>query len=218
MRRLAALGAAAGVLVLLVVAQAVLPAVAERSLRDRLQRSGQVLAVQVHAFPAVELLWHQADSVTVRLGQYTSTPGRLSGLLDQAGDIGSLTASAAELDTGLLTLRDATLHKHDSELTGSAQVTESDLRTALPVLQSVTPIASADGRLTLRGTATLLGVTASVDATVSAQDGDLVVAPDLPFGGLATIKIFSDPHLEMQSVGASPTVGGFSVSATARLR
>jgi len=217
MRRLAALSAVLVLLVVLVVGQLVLPGIAERSLRSRLERSGQVLAVQVHAFPAIELLWHQADSVSVRLGRYRSSPGRLSSLLDQAGEVGSLTASAAELDTGLLTLRDATLVKHGSELTGSAQVTEADLRAALPVLQSVTPVASGDGRLTLQGTATLLGVTASVDATVSAQDGALVVQPDVPFGGLATINVFSDPHLEVQSIGASPTAAGFSVRATGRL-
>lgn len=217
MRRLAALGALLLVAVVLGVGQLVLPGIAERSLRDRLARSGQVLAVHVHAFPAIELLWHRADSIVVRLGDYRSTPGRLAGLIDQAADVGSLTASAAELDTGLLTLRDATLHKQGSQLTGSAQVSEADLRTALPVLQQVTPVASAGGQLIFRGTATLFGVTASADATVSAVDGALIVQPDLPFGGLATIKVFSDPHLEVQSIGASPTATGFSVRATGQL-
>lgn len=131
MRRLAALSAALVVLVGLVVAQLVLPAVAARSLRDRLARSGQVLAVKVHAFPAIELLWHQADSVVVRLGRYSSSPGRLASLIDQVGDVGSLDASAAKLDTGLLTLRDATLHTRGGQLTGSALVTEADRAASL---------------------------------------------------------------------------------------
>jgi hypothetical protein len=217
MRRLAALSAVLLVFVVLVVGQLVLPGIAERSLRDRLERSGHVLAVQVHAFPAVELLWHHADSVVVRLGRYRSSPGGLGNLLDQTGDVGSLSASAIELDTGLLTLRDATVHKHGSELTGSAQVTEADLRAALPVLQSVTPVASSDGQLTFQGTASLFGVTASADATVSTEDGALVVQPDVPFGGLATIKFFSNPLLEVESIGASRTTTGFSVRATAHL-
>lgn len=218
MRRLAALGALLVVVLVLVIAQLVLPGIAAQNLRDRLQRSGQVLAVQVHAFPAIELLWHQADSVVVKLGRYHSTPGNLAGLLNQARDVGSLSASVRELDTGLLTLRDATLHKRGSELTAGARITEADLRTALPVLQSVTPVASGDGRLTVQGTATLFGVTASVDATVSAQNGALVVAPDVPFGGLATLRVFSDPHVYVQSIGATPTSTGFSVTGTARLR
>jgi len=39
----------------------------------------------------------------------------------------------------------------------------------------------------------------------------------VPFGGLATIKVFSNPHVEVQSVSAAPAPGGFSVTATGRL-
>jgi hypothetical protein len=45
-----------------------------------------------------------------------------------------------------------------------------------------------------------------------------VVVPDVPFGGLATITIFSDPRVAVQSVGATATGDGFVVHATARLR
>jgi hypothetical protein len=176
-----------------------------------------VLDVQVHAFPAIELLWHRADSVVVRLGRYRSGSARLGDTLDETADVGSIDVSVDELETGPLTLRDATLHKRGSVLTGSAEVTEADLRAALPILQSVTPVASGDGQLTLQGTATLFGVSATVDGTVRTQDGSIVVAPDVPFGGLATITVFSNPHLEVQSVGASSASGGFSVTATARL-
>jgi hypothetical protein len=218
MRRLTALGVVAVAVLVLGVGQLVLPGIAEQRLRDRLERSGQVLSVHVSAFPAIELLWHQADSVSIRLGRYRSNPGHLSSLLSQAGNVGSLTASASELDTGLLTLRDATLKKHGSELVGTAGVTEADLRTALPVLRSVTPVASGDGRLTVQGTATLFGVTASIDAMVAARDGALVVTPDVPFGALATITVFSNPKIEVQSISAARTPTGFAVRATARLR
>ncbi len=218
MRRLtAALAAVALVLVLLAVAQVVLPGIAARQLRDRLARSGQVLSVSVDAFPAVELLWHHADRVTVRLRRYRSTPGGLARLLNESSNVEVLSASVNELDTGLLTLRNASLSKAGSILSGSALVTQSDLRTALPVLDSVTPVASAQGTLTLRGTATLFGVTASVDATVGEQDGGLVVTPQVPFGGLATIRVFSDPRLAVSAITAVPAVpagSGFTVRAT----
>jgi hypothetical protein len=217
-RRLAGLAVVLLLIVLFGVAQLVLPGIAAQRLRDRLARSGQVLSVRVEAFPALELLWHQADRVVVRLRRYRSSPQGLAGLVNQAGDVGALTASASELDTGLLTLRNASLVKRGPQLTGSAQVTEADLRAALPVLQSVTPVASSGGALTLQGTATLLGVTASVQATVSQQNGDLVVTPDVPLGGLATIRVFSDPRLEVQSISAAPTAAGFTVRAAGRLR
>jgi hypothetical protein len=218
MRRLAALGVVAVVVVLLVVAQLVLPGIAAHRLRDRLGRSGRVLEVQVSAFPAIELLWHHADSVVVRMAGYRAAPSDLPATLDQTGTVGSLHASAQTFQDGLLTLHDASLVKQGNRLTGSATVNESDLRAAAPFLQSVTPVASSDGRLTLRGTATLLGLSATVDATVSAQDGKLVIVPDVPFGGLATITAFSDPRIQVLGVSASPAAGGFAVRGTAVLR
>lgn len=217
MRRLVAITVVVLVVVVLGVAQLVLPGIAEQQLRDRLERNGQVLDVHVSAFPAIELLWHRADTIVVRLGHYRSAPGHLSSLLDQAGNVGTLTASATQLDTGLLTLQDATLSKHGSQLTGTAVVTEDAIRHALPILQSVTPVASGDGTLTVRGTASLLGLSASVDATVAARNGALVVVPDVPLGGLATITVFSNRHLEVQSIGATPTPSGFAVHATGEL-
>jgi hypothetical protein len=217
MRRLVAIGIVAFLFVVLGVGQVVLPGIAEQRLRDRLERSGQVLEVHVSAFPAIELLWHQADSVTIRLGQYRSNPGHLSSLLDQAGNVGSLNASATQLDTGLLTLHDALLVKRGDRLIGTAVVTEAAIRRALPILQSVTPVASGDGTLTVRGTASLFGFGASVDATVGARDGALVVVPDVPLGGLATLTLFSNPHVEVRSIGATPTASGFAVQATAQL-
>ncbi|MGI8413203.1 MAG: LmeA family phospholipid-binding protein [Solirubrobacteraceae bacterium] len=217
MRRVAALAPAA-LLALLVIAQLALPVLAAQRLRDRLGASGRVLAVEVHAFPAVELLWHHADRVVIRLAQYRSSSGHLGGVLAQTAEVGSLDASAGELDTGLLTLRDVALHKRGAELTASARVAQADVRAALPLLQSVQPVASGDGALILRGTATLLGVSASIDATLAASQGRLVVAPDIPFGALATITVFANPRLYVQGVGASTVPGGFSVFAQGRLR
>ena len=218
MRRIIAIATAGVVILVLVVAQLVLPAIATDRLRDRLTKSGNVIAVEVHAFPAIKLLWNHADRVVVRMGRYQSGAGSLGDLLSQTSDVGSVDASAQEFSSGLLTVRDAALRKRGNRLVGMALVTQSDLRRAVPILQSVVPVASSDGRLTLRGTASLFGVTASVDATVSASAGNLIVAPDVPFGGFATLTVFSNPHVEVQSVGASTAPGGFRVTATGRLR
>lgn len=216
MRRLTALAIVLAVVVLLlIVAQLVLPGIAAQRLRDRLAKSGQVLDVHVSAFPAIELLWHQADRVVVRMNSYRSNPGPLSSLLEQTGDTGSLDASASEFDTGLVNLHDAVLRKRGDTLTGSATVTTSDLRSALGgAIQDLQPVASGGGQLTLRGT--VLGVTA--DATLRAQNGALVVQPDIPILNFVTVTVFSDPHVEVQGVGAADAPGGFSVSANARLK
>ena len=218
MRRIIAIATAGVVILVLVVAQLVLPGIAADRLRDRLGKSGNVISVEVHAFPAIKLLWNHADRVVVRMGSYRSSTGPLGSLLSETSNVGSLDASAAEFDSGLLTVRNAALRKRGDQLVGTALVTEADLRRSIPILQSVVPVASSDGRLTLRGTASLFGVTATVDATVSASDGKLVVAPDVPFGGFATVTVFSNPHIEVQSVGASAAPGGFRVTATGRLK
>jgi hypothetical protein len=219
MRRLIALGVVAVAVIVLIVAQLVLPGVAAQRLRDRLAHSGQVLSVEVKAFPAIELLWHHADNVVIRLGRYRApAPGNLGNTIRQAGDAASVDASAREFDDGLVRLHNAKLVKRGNELSAQAAVTEADLRSALPILSSVTPVASADSGLTLRGTATVLGVSVTADATVAAQDGRLVVAPNVPFGGLATITLFSNPGISVQSVGASPDAGGFVLRGTAVLR
>ena len=205
-------------LLLLVIAQLVLPGIAANRIRDQLAKSGRVLSVSVSAFPAIELLWHNADTVKIRMADYRSGTGHLASLLHETGDVGSVDASAGVFTSGLLTLRDATLRKRGNTLTGSARVDENDLRSALPILQSVTPIASAGGQLILQGTATLFGITATVPAVVTVSSGRLQVAPDVPFGGFVTLTLFDDPRVQLQSVGASATQGGFAVFARAQLR
>lgn len=212
---MAVLIAAASVLLILVVAQLLLPGIAAQELRDNLEQSGTVLEVKVSSFPAIKLLWHRADSVVVRMGRYRAPVSRLRQTLGGAGDATSLDASAQELILGPLTLRNATLRKRGSDLVGSATVAEADLRSAVFFLKNVEPITSADGKLTLRGTASFLGLSATVDATVAAQNGALVVAPDVPFGGIATLTLFNDPHVHVESVSATTVPGGFRVSATA---
>ncbi len=217
MRRIAVLVFIGVVLLVLVAGQLVLPGIAEQRLRDRLSHNGSVLSVKVSAFPAITLLWHHADKVVIRMASYESASGKLGGQLDEADGVGTLDASTQVFRSGLLTLRNASLRKRGDELTGTATVTEQDLRGAVPFLDNVQPVASGNGTLTLRGSATLFGVTATADATVAAQDGKLVVAPNVPFGGLATLTLFDDPHLAIEDVSASPAAGGFTVSATAHL-
>jgi hypothetical protein len=220
MRRLAFLGGSVVLiaLVVLVIPQLVLPGIAAGQLRDRLSRSGSVLKVEVDAFPAIELLWHQADRVVVRMASYTSSSAKLSSTLGQVTGAGTLDASANRLVAGLLTLRDARLEKRGNRLTASATVTEADLRASFPVLDGVQPVASSGGELTLQGTATAFGVTATADATVRPQGGALVVSPDVPFGALATITLFSNPAIAVEGVAAAPSPAGFTLSAQGVLR
>ena len=219
MRRLLALGIVLLVIVVLGVAQLVLPGIAAQRIRSQLGRYGHVQSVSVSAFPAIELLWHHADSVSVRLSSFQSGGSGLARRLDQLADVGTLHAQVTRVSVGRLTVRDARLVKHGASLVATARVTDADLRGVLPVLRMVTPITSADGQLILRGTADLFGVPISVNFSVRVSSaGTLVVSPDVPFGGAATITIFSDPAVRVTGVSASPVSGGFTVRATGTLR
>lgn len=217
MRRIAVLATVGVVLLVLVAAQLILPGIAAQRLRDQLSRSGTVLEVKVSAFPAIQLLWHHADSVVIRMGTYRSAVGNLGSTLAGSADAGKIDASAQQLEVGPLTLQDATLHKRGSSLSAAATVTQANLRSAVFFLDNVEPVESENGQLTLRGTASFLGLTATVDATVAAQNGALVVAPDVPFGGIATLTLFNDPRVQVQSVSATAAPGGFRVAAEGKV-
>jgi hypothetical protein len=217
-RRLLVFGVVLLVIVVLGVAQLVLPGLAAQRIRSQLGRYGQVQSVSVSAFPAIELLWHHADSVSVRLSSFDSGGSGLDGRLDQLSDVGTLHAEVTRVTVDRLTVRDARLVKHGASLVATARVTDADLHGVLPVLRSVTPVASAAGQLILRGTADVLGATISVDFSVRVSPaGALVVSPDVPFGALATITAFSDPSVRVTGVSAVAVSGGFTVRATAML-
>jgi hypothetical protein len=217
-RRIAVIAVLVALVLGLGVAQLVLPGIAAQRIRTRLGAYGLVRSVQVDAFPAIELLWHHADQIHIDLAAYRSGSGQVGSLLSQLTGVDSLDVSAGQLDIGLLRLRDATLHKRGAQLSADARVSESDLRAAVPFLDGVVPVASANGTLILQGAATVLGLTASAQATVGVADGALLVSPNVPFGALATLTLFSDPHVAVQGVAAATVPGGFTVSARGVLR
>jgi len=214
----AALAAAGGLILLLVGAQLLLPRIAEHRLRDRLERSGTVEQVDISAFPAVKLLWHKADDVTVRMGRLRTGSGNFADLLARTGDADDVDASAAEQHLLSLRLLDSHLRKRGDDLTLAATVTDADLRAALPPGFAVRPVASGNGALVFEGTAELLGQRFTGQATVSARDGRLRLEPNIPFGGVLSLTVFADPRVEVLGVGARRRPNGFTLTARVRLR
>ena len=202
----------------LVAAQLILPGVAERRLRDRLGRDGKVTHLEIHAFPAIKLLWHRADRVVVRVHGASAGTGRLADLLASTRDAGEVDGRADEIKVSLLRLRDARLRKRGNRLDGRATVTTADLSSSLPPGFTLRPVAAGGGALVFEGTANVLGTTIRARAVVAARDGKLLVAPDVPFGGLAALTVFSDPRVEVRGVGAYSTPNGFTLTAKALLR
>jgi hypothetical protein len=201
-----------------VALQLALPLVGERVLRHRLSRLGRVEHVDVRAWPAVKLLWGRADRVEVRLASSSAGAERLADLLTRTRGARRLDVRSEVLRLGPLVLRRAQLRKRGAGLAGEASVAESDLRAALPLGFDLRPVDAGAEGLVFQGTVRLFDAPVSARIVVLARGGRLVLAPALPLGGLLTLTVFDDPRVFVESVGARPRPGGFSVTARARLR
>ncbi|GAC1436894.1 MAG: hypothetical protein NVSMB51_09260 [Solirubrobacteraceae bacterium] len=173
--------------------------------------------VTVSAFPAVKLLWGSADSVSVHMSDLEADPGQSGALLGHTDETAQLEVLIDRLRVGPLLLTGARMHKHGSELSGTAALAPGDLRAALPPGFEVQPLAGSGGELLLRASASLLGIGVSANAAVEAQDGALVIQPvGIP---LFKLTVFADPHVRVDRVGAQPGAdGAYQLSATATLR
>jgi hypothetical protein len=197
-------------LVLLVVlAQVFLPSLAAQRVRDRVARYGTVRSVSVSAFPAIELLWGKADSVSIAAGTLSVPSGRLASLLWESHTVTDLITSAeAATITAIpsfrqgLRLSDMRTEKRGSTINSSATLTQQQLDEALPSGFRIEPLASGGGEVEARASGGLFGLQASITALVKPLEGRLVAEPQgLPFASLATVTLFSDPHLKVESVG-----------------
>jgi hypothetical protein len=212
---------------LVVLAQVFLPSLAAQRVRDRVARYGTVRSVSVSAFPAVELLWGKADSVNVAAGRLSVPSGRLASLLWESHTVTDLTTSAeAATITAIpsfrqgLTLSDMRAEKRGSTISSSATLTQQQLDEALPSGFRIEPLASGGGQVEARASGGLFGVQASITALVKPLEGRLVAEPQgFPLASLATVTLFSDPHLRVESVGvrvlrSQPLTYGLSIRAS----
>jgi hypothetical protein len=223
-----ALGVAGVVVLLLVIAQLLLPTLAAKRVRERLARYGTVKSASVSAFPAVELLWGKADSASVQAGALSMTPPQIGSLLWEGRQVSSttFTADSTTLRTPTLpnglTVSDVRMEKRGSSVQASATVTQRQLDEAFPSGFHIEPVASGGGQVEARASGGLFGVQATIDALVRPLEGRLIAEPrGFPFAGLATVTLFSDPHLKIESVGLrvqrrQPPTYGLSLTAILR--
>lgn len=205
-----------------VVTQLWLPSIAADNLKTSLSRNGQRVRVHVSAFPALELLFGQADSVDVTIGKLVSRGHHVGSLLGRAANVGTLTAHVAELDTHGLVLTNVALVKRDNSLRGTASVTRSAVQTALPLHLTVTPDQPATNGLLVRGQVTILGHHVAVTADLHADNGKIVLSPHLSGIGAVIgsvhVTVFSDPAVWVDRAGAVVRGSSYDLSAAAHYK
>ncbi len=209
-----ALGAAVFVVALLVLAQVVLPLLAERTIRGDLEETGTVTSVDVAAFPALELLFGNADSVRVRMSEASVGVGDIGDQLASSAGVDRLDVVIESLAVGPLQVRDVSLEKRGDALVGTASLTNDDLAAALPVDLGLRPVESDDGGLVMEaqvGPVTVRG-------RLSDSEGKLLIAPDGLLGGFASVTVFEDPRVRVTGVSSRPYPDGFTVVTKATLQ
>jgi hypothetical protein len=205
------------------VGQLVLPGVAEERLRSQLARNGAVRVVHVESVPAVKLLWQRADSVRVAMDTYRSAPtgahASLADFLSRTRDTDKLDVSVGTLQSKLVTLHNVRLHKAGDVLIGQAELTQGDLSAALPSFLNLRPVSASSEGIVVAASASLLGHGVGIHLAVLASGGRVIVRPEgLPLSSLATITVFSDPRIYVESLQAELNGERYLLTARARLR
>jgi hypothetical protein len=219
-----ALGVAAAVVLVLVLAQLFLPGIAASRIRSRVEKYGTVKSVSVTAWPAIELLWGKAGSVDVRAGNVRLSTAQMAKLLGEARGAENLHTTAESLKAGPLQLEDATLQKHGDALAASAWTSTADVQAALGRGFEVQLLHSGGGQVEMSVTGGLFGVKASVQAVAEAAGGKVVLHPrGFLLEGLR-LTLLDEPGVYVEGVGASAAAGpsgqgaGYRLSFRASLR
>ena len=214
-------GAVAAVLLVLVLAQILLPKIAASTISSKLRRYGRVQSVSVSAWPAITLLWKSADSVKVRMQTFVVSTHEAANLVSEARDSDELQFSATTAKVGPLGLERVTLSKHGDKLGAEGVASAADVSAALPRGVSLALVRSEGGELEVRASGGLFGVSASIDAIAGPQEGRLVARPVGVLLSGFQLTLFADPRVHVEGVGASPLAaeqGGYALQMRARLR
>ncbi len=195
-----ALYAAGGIVAVLGLAQLLLPGLAAQHVRSQLERYGTVRSATVSAFPAVELLWGNAESATVSAAHLSMDPSQLGELLWQGRGVQRVAMHAESVSVGPFTMFHVSTQKHGEALYSQGYVTEAALLAAIPGGRALQLLGRTPDGVEMRVTESLLGVEGSVEVLLGAQEGSLVGQPQgIPFAGFVKFTLLSSPHLYIQN-------------------
>lgn len=211
--------AATVVVLVLLLSQLVLPSVAQTRIRESLEPWATDVTVSVEATPAVELLAGKADRVTIHADHLDTAGGSgVSQLLARASAASEVTATIGTMQTGPLVLRDVNFSKDGSAFTAAARLTDQALAAALPPGISVAVSSAGQNGLDLEIKPELLGASVRVEASVAAQEGKIVVSPNLPVLDAIHLSVFEDPDVDVEELSVRRENGAYVIAARGSYR
>jgi hypothetical protein len=212
------------VAVVLIAAQIVLPRVAAQRLRDDLARHGSDVRVSVAATPAIKLLWHRADRVTVHVGHLRpGGSGSGKSLADMLADTNAtdrLDVRVDLLDAQRLQVHDAGLQKNGNSLIAHVGVTTAAIDDALPSRLQISARQVAPDRLSVSGRTSVFGRLLAGRALILIDDrGRIILRPDgIPLASLISVPVFSDDRVAVDGMTTTQTADGITATVRGHLR
>jgi hypothetical protein len=197
-----AVGVAVVAVALVGLAQLLGPAIAAKVVRGKVARYGEVRSVTVTAWPAVKLLWREADEVRVSAGALRMSPAQTVAMLREAKGTDRVRARAESVEEGSLRVTDGRLQKAGRRLWAEGVVSEADVKRALPAGVSARLLRSEGGMAEVQVSGSLFGISAGLDAIAKAEEGKLVVRPLGLFSSLK-VTVFADPSIYVEGVHVS---------------
>ena len=218
-----ALIVAAGVLVaLLLLAQALLPRLAEHQIRAALGPQARGVHVDIAATPALKLLWHRADRATItvdRLRPRASGGGSTGDILAGLTAARKLDLRIGDLQVHGAHLRGVDVHKDGPTVAANADVDLRALQGLLPAGLRLQRLSAPNGEIRVKGTVSVLGSPVHARGVLLADRGRIVVRPEgLPLGSLLSVPIFSDDRVAIDGVGARQSGDGVLLRARGHVR
>lgn len=212
------LWALVALVLLLVLAQIFLPKIAASRISSRIGKYGHVESVHVGAWPAVELLWGNADSVTVRASRLHVSPAQTAKLLEEARGVARLDLRVEQAQVGPLPIVEVALRKRGKRMSAHGYVSDAAVQAALPPGVGVELLRSGGGKVEVSASGGLFGIGASVDAVAEASEGKLVVHPRGALIEALHLTLFSDPRVRIDGVSAERSSNGYYLGIVATLR
>lgn len=197
----------AAVVVVGVAMQVLLPKVAAERVREKLEKYGSVESVEVKAWPAVKLMWKDADEARVRAGTLKLSLEQAEALLGEAKGVERVRARVKSVEVDGVRLTDAELEKHGRGLRAEGVMSAADVKRALPEGLEVALVKSEGGKVEVQASGGLFGVSASVDAVAEAEEGKLVARPTALLLSGFKLTVFDDPSVYVEGVQARALEG-----------
>lgn len=205
-----------------VLAQLLLPMIATDRLTSSLERTGRDVDVSITAFPAFELLFGHADTVTVHIATLATSSAHAGNLLARAANVGTVDATINRLDYHGLQLSNVSLRKRGTTITAGATVSEQAIRAILPINTTLVPTPTGSSGIIVHADASIFGLSGEATATVTARNGALALAPRLSgLGGLFDalhLTLFHNSEVGVDRVTAAAHGGTYTLTAVAHVR